>query len=91
MSPIVHISEGAGFFSISSGNLVIINKITRGMHYVYDKVKMQGSKMIRSFESKRKVNGSFICTNPLYCVVFFNSLEFYVYSINGQFLKLRQI
>lgn len=48
MFPIEHISEGAGFFSISSGNLVIINKITRGLNYVHDKVKMQGTKMIRS-------------------------------------------
>lgn len=52
---------------------------------------MQGTKMIRSFESKRKVHGSYICSNPLYCVIFFNSLEVYIYSINGQFLKLRQI
>ena len=51
---------------------------------------MQGSKMIRSFESKRKVQGSYICTNPIYCVVFYNSLEVYIYTINGQFLKLRQ-
>ena len=91
MSPIEHISEGADFFSISSGNLVVINKITRGLSYVNDKMKMQGTKMIRSFESKRKVQGSYICTNPIYCVVFFNSLEVYIYSINGQFLKLRQI
>ncbi len=70
---------------------MIINKITRGLNYVYDKIKMQGTKMIRSFESKRKVHGSYICSNPLYCVIFFNSLEVYIYSINGQFLKLRQI
>ena len=37
MYPIEHISEGAGFYSICSGNLVIINKITRGMAYVYKK------------------------------------------------------
>ena len=35
--------------------------------------------------------GSFICTNPLYCVLFYNLLEVIVYSINGQFLKLKQI
>ena len=55
MSSIEHISEGAGFFSISSGNLVVINKITRGLTYINDKIKMQGNKMIRSLESKRKV------------------------------------
>jgi hypothetical protein len=49
MYPIEHISEGAGFFNISSGNLVVISKITRGLNYVYDKVKMQGTKMVRSF------------------------------------------
>jgi|JI10StandDraft_1071094.scaffolds.fasta_scaffold1331759_1 hypothetical protein len=49
MFPIEHISEGAGFFSISAGNLVVINKITRGLNYVYDKIKMQGTKMIKSF------------------------------------------
>lgn len=74
MFPIEHISEGAGFFSISAGNLVVIKKISRGLNYIYDKVKMQGAKMIRSFESKRKVYGSYICRNPLYCVVFFNTL-----------------
>lgn len=61
------------------------------MAYIHDKVKMQGIKMIRSFESKRKVFGAFICTNPLYCILFYNSLEVWVYSINGQFLKLRQV
>jgi hypothetical protein len=91
MFPIEHISEGAGFFSISSGNLVVINKITRGLHYIYGKSKMKGTKMIRSIESKRKVHGSYICTNPLYCIVLFNLLEVYIYSINGQFLKLRQV
>lgn len=55
MSSIEHISEGADFFSISSGNLVVINKITRGLTYINDKIKMQGTKMIRSLESKRKV------------------------------------
>lgn len=72
--PIENISEGAGFYSIANGNLVVLNKITRGLSYVHDKVKMQGSKLIRSFESRKKVSGSFIVTNPLYCVVLYNTL-----------------
>ena len=91
MYPIEHISEGGGFYSISSGNLVIINKITRGLAYVNKKEKMKGCKMIRSIESKRKILGSYIITNPLYCVVFYNLLEINIYSVNGQFLKSKQI
>lgn len=74
MYPIEHISEGAGFYSMTCGNLVIISKIFRSLAYVHEKIKMQGQKLIRSFESRRKIFGSFICTNPLYCVVFYNYL-----------------
>ena len=61
------------------------------MTYVYNKRKLKGCKMIRSFESKRKVLGSYIVTNPLACLVFYNAFEVYVYSINGQLLKIKQI
>lgn len=37
------------------------------------------------------MHGAYICTNPLYCVVFYNYLEVWIYSINGQFIKLRQV
>ena len=49
MYPIQHISEGAGFYSLSCGNLVIITKIFRSLAFVHEKIKMQGQKMIRSF------------------------------------------
>jgi hypothetical protein len=74
MAPITNITEGGNFFAITSGNLIIINKITRGLSYIYDKIKMKGVKMIRSIESHRKILGSLLCCNPLFCVVFYNPL-----------------
>ena len=49
MFSIEEITEGGGFYCIAAGNLVILNKINRGLAYIHDKVKMQGIKMIRSF------------------------------------------
>ncbi len=49
MAPITDICEGGNFFAINSGNLIVINKINRCLAYVYDKTRMKGCKMIRSF------------------------------------------
>jgi hypothetical protein len=91
MYPITDICEGGGFFSVCAGNLIVVNKISRGLAYVHKKEKMKGCKMVRSLESKRKVLGSFLVTNPLYCIVYYNLLEVHVSSVNGQFLKSKQI
>jgi hypothetical protein len=69
---------------------VAIVKISRSLAYVYDKIKMRGIKMIRSFEASRNIEGSILCPEPLFCVVFYNALEMNCYSINGQLLKTRQ-
>ena len=49
MTPVEDISEGGGLYCLSAGNLVILTKVTRGLAYIHDKVKMQGMKLIRSF------------------------------------------
>ena len=89
-SPIYSISEGGNFYAVSSGNIVAIIKISRSLTYVYDKIKMRGIKMIRSFEANRNVEGTLLCPEPLFCAVLYSLMEICSYNINGQLLKTRQ-
>lgn len=75
---------------MASGSLVAIIKISRSLTYAHDKIKMRGIKMIRSFEANRNVDGAILSPDPLFSVVFYNSLEICSYSINGQLLKTKQ-
>lgn len=65
-------------------------KVSRSLTYVHDKIKMRGIKMIRSFEANRNVEGALLCPDPLFCLIYYNSLELCSYSINGQLLTLKQ-
>lgn len=47
--------------------------------------------MIRSIESNKKLEGALLCSEQLFCIIIYNSLEMSSYSINGQLLKSRQI
>lgn len=89
-SPVYSISEGGNFYAVCSGSLVAVIKISRSLTYAHDKIKMRGIKMIRSFEANRNVDGAILCPDPLFCLIFYNSLEICSYSINGQLLKLKQ-
>lgn len=73
-SPIYSISEGGNFYAVSSGSLVAIIKISRSLTYVHDKIKMRGIKMIRSIEANRNIDGALLCPDPLFCVIYYNSL-----------------
>ena len=86
MAPIHSISEGANFFTISSGSLVTLIRASRSLNYVYNKFKMRGVKMIRALELPRKVEDCIIATDPLFCFIITTSLELYCYSGNGQLL-----
>lgn len=91
MAPVTSITEGGNFYGVTSGNMVVVIKISRSLTYVYDKTKMKGIKMIRSIESNKKIDGCLLCCEPLFCIVFYNALELYSYSVNGQLLKVKQI
>lgn len=60
LSSISFIHESNGFFAISSGNLIVVAKASRGLSYVYDKTKLKGVKMLRSFEGSGRATGGLL-------------------------------
>ena len=65
-------------------SIVSIYNINRSAAFVDKKNKKVRCKFLRSFSSKRKINGAKIITGPLFSIVFYDSNQLFSYSINGQ-------
>lgn len=91
LDSINHISEGGGFYSVCSGNIVSIYNIYRSAAYIHKKTKKVRCKFIRSFMGRNKINGARIFTCPLFGIAFYDSTTLWSYSANGQLLTTKTI
>ena len=44
------------------------------MSYAYDKIKMKGCKLIRSFKAPGMIKGALILSTPLTCIIFYTDI-----------------
>lgn len=86
---ISHISEGFGFYTVCSGNIVSVYNINRSAVFVDKKLKKVRCKFLRSFIAKRKISCAQIVSSPLFSIVFYDGTQLWSYSINGQLIANR--
>ena len=87
---IISLSEGNGFFGVSSGDTGVVVGVNRGLAYLEGRSRVKGTRLMRSVSCGKRVEQCLIISNPLPGVVLQNSFQLLCYSANGQLLASRQ-